>query len=43
VEILQANADDIRRLFGWGKRLVDTAVRQPPYSTSGRLSGSPPA
>jgi AraC-like DNA-binding protein len=29
VEILQANADDIRRLFGWGKRLVDTAVRQP--------------
>ena len=29
VEILQANADDVRRLFGWGKRLVDTATRQP--------------
>jgi AraC family ethanolamine operon transcriptional activator len=29
VEILQADADRVRRLFDWGKRLVDTAVRQP--------------
>jgi AraC-like DNA-binding protein len=29
VEILQADAENVRRLFGWGKRLVDIAVRQP--------------
>jgi len=29
VEIMQADADRVRRLFDWGKRLVDTAVRQP--------------
>jgi transcriptional regulator GlxA family with amidase domain len=29
VEILQANPEKARRLFEWGKRLVDTAVRQP--------------
>jgi len=29
VEILQADADKARGLFDWGKRLVDTAVRQP--------------
>jgi AraC-like DNA-binding protein len=29
VEILQANADDVRSLFSWGRRLVDIAVRQP--------------
>jgi len=29
VEILQADAENVRRLFSWGKRLVDTAARQP--------------
>jgi len=29
VEILQADAESVRRLFSWGKRLVDIAVRQP--------------
>jgi AraC-like DNA-binding protein len=29
VEILQAEAENVRRLFNWGKRLVDTAARQP--------------
>jgi AraC-like DNA-binding protein len=29
VELLQANAEKVRRLFSWGKRLVDTAARQP--------------
>jgi AraC family transcriptional regulator, ethanolamine operon transcriptional activator len=29
VEILQADAEWVRTLFDWGKRLVDTAVRQP--------------
>ena len=29
VEILQMNAEKVRRLFSWGKRLVDTAARQP--------------
>jgi transcriptional regulator GlxA family with amidase domain len=29
VEILQANPEKVRRLFDWGKRLVDTAARQP--------------
>jgi AraC-like DNA-binding protein len=28
-EILQVDAEKVRRLFGWGKRLVDTAARQP--------------
>ena len=28
-EALQADAAMVRRLFGWGKKLVDTAVRQP--------------
>ena len=28
-ETLQADAATVRRLFDWGKRLVDTAVRQP--------------
>ena len=29
VEILQANAASVRRLYDWGKRLVETAARQP--------------
>ena len=29
VEMLQVNAENVRRLFSWGKRLVDTAARQP--------------
>jgi AraC-like DNA-binding protein len=29
VEILQADAENVRRLFSWGKRLADTAARQP--------------
>ncbi len=29
VETLQVNAEKVRRLFSWGKRLVDTAARQP--------------
>jgi AraC-like DNA-binding protein len=29
VEILQAEAENVRRLFSWGKRLVDIAARQP--------------
>jgi len=29
VEILQADAERVRGLFDWGKRLVDTAMRQP--------------
>jgi AraC-like DNA-binding protein len=29
VEILQADAENVRRLFSWGKRLVDIAARQP--------------
>jgi AraC-like DNA-binding protein len=29
VETLQVDGDDARRLFDWGKRLVDTAARQP--------------
>jgi AraC family transcriptional regulator, ethanolamine operon transcriptional activator len=29
VETLQVNAENVRRLFSWGKRLVDTAARQP--------------
>ncbi len=29
VEMLQVTGDDARRLFEWGKRLVDTAARQP--------------
>jgi AraC-like DNA-binding protein len=29
VETLQVGGDDARRLFQWGKRLVDTAARQP--------------
>jgi AraC family transcriptional regulator, ethanolamine operon transcriptional activator len=29
METLQANAEKVRRLFSWGKRLVDTAARQP--------------
>ena len=29
VETLQVGDDNARRLFGWGKRLVDTAARQP--------------
>jgi hypothetical protein len=29
VEIRQADPEKVRRLFGWGKRLVDTAARQP--------------
>jgi AraC-like DNA-binding protein len=29
VEILQAEAENVRGLFSWGKRLVDIAVRQP--------------
>ena len=28
-EMLQADAAKVRRLFAWGKRLVDTAARQP--------------
>jgi AraC-like DNA-binding protein len=29
VEILQTNSERVLGLFGWGKRLVDTAARQP--------------
>jgi AraC-like DNA-binding protein len=29
VETLQVDAQSVRALFGWGKRLVDTAARQP--------------
>jgi len=29
VETLQVSAEKVRRLFSWGKRLVDTAARQP--------------
>jgi AraC family ethanolamine operon transcriptional activator len=29
VETLQVNAEKVRELFKWGKRLVDTAARQP--------------
>jgi AraC family ethanolamine operon transcriptional activator len=29
VEILRVNAEKVRRLFSWGKRLVDTAAGQP--------------
>jgi AraC family ethanolamine operon transcriptional activator len=29
VETLQADEEKVRRLFDWGKRLVDTAARQP--------------
>ena len=29
VEVLQADAEKVRGLFDWGKRLVDTAVHQP--------------
>jgi AraC family ethanolamine operon transcriptional activator len=29
VEMLQVDAEKVRRLFSWGKRLVDTAARQP--------------
>jgi AraC family ethanolamine operon transcriptional activator len=29
IEPLQADAEKVRRLFSWGKRLVDTAGRQP--------------
>jgi AraC-like DNA-binding protein len=29
VELLEVNADRVRSLFEWGKRLVDTAARQP--------------
>jgi len=29
VEMLQVDAEKVRALFSWGKRLVDTAVRQP--------------
>ena len=29
VEMLQVDAEGVSRLFDWGKRLVDTAVRQP--------------
>jgi AraC-like DNA-binding protein len=29
VETLQANEERVRKLFDWGKRLVDTAARQP--------------
>jgi len=30
VELLEVNADSVRSLFDWGKRLVDTAARQAP-------------
>jgi AraC-like DNA-binding protein len=29
VEMLEVSAEKVRRLFSWGKRLVDTAARQP--------------
>jgi len=29
VEMLQVDAEKVRRLFSWGKRLADTAARQP--------------
>jgi AraC-like DNA-binding protein len=36
VETLQVNADRVRRLFEWGKRLVDTAARQPALFNEGK-------
>jgi len=38
VELLDANADRVRLLFDWGKRLVDAAVRQPAIFNE-RLNG----
>jgi AraC family transcriptional regulator, ethanolamine operon transcriptional activator len=36
VETLQVNAERVRRLFEWGKRLVDTAARQPALFNEGK-------
>jgi len=36
VEMLQANAERVRELFYWGKRLVDTAARQPALFNEGK-------
>jgi AraC-like DNA-binding protein len=36
VQTWQANAEQVRRLFGWGRRLVDTAARQPELFNEGR-------
>jgi AraC-like DNA-binding protein len=35
VETLQANAERVRTLFDWGKRLVETAARQPAIFNEG--------
>jgi AraC-like DNA-binding protein len=35
-EILQANAERVRALYDWGKRLVDIAVRDPSTFSDGR-------
>jgi AraC-like DNA-binding protein len=37
VEMLQLNAEKVRRLFSWGKRLVDTAARQPALFNERRI------
>jgi AraC-like DNA-binding protein len=36
VEPLQADPENVRRLFDWGKRLVDTAGRQPALFNDGK-------
>jgi AraC-like DNA-binding protein len=37
VETLKVNADKLRSLFDWGKRLVDMAVRQPEVFNDGKV------
>jgi AraC-like DNA-binding protein len=36
VEPLQVNPEKVRKLFSWGKRLVDTAARQPALFNEGK-------
>jgi len=42
VESLQVDRDSARKLFEWGKRLVDTAHGNRHFSTSGRRNGTRP-
>jgi AraC-like DNA-binding protein len=35
VEVLQANADRVRALYDWGRRLVDVAAREPSFFGAG--------
>jgi AraC-like DNA-binding protein len=39
VEILQVDAERVGRLFSWGKRLVDTAARQPALFNERKTQG----